>query len=124
MATRKAVGLLLMAWGMAPAFAQQPARTDDRDVTMRPLADPNAADANEILRKIPSDKPKHTTDDTDSPAKDLANPGAGTSDPGTPLDPGPPGSGDTPVTSPPVTVPPVTPAPFTPDPRDRPGDVG
>ena len=77
-----AVALALFA---PVVMAQEPAGPrGDRDVTMGVIADPDARDAAEIERKIPSPKPRSRTQRSDGSATDLANPRGGDVQGGTP----------------------------------------
>ena len=91
------------AMSVPAAFAQEtPAVSrDDLNATMRIIGDPGADKPDEIVRKIPSAKPKRTSKSTDSIGKDLINPEKDEADEsccdsGTPIGPVPTDDPDTP----------------------------
>src|SRR5688572_16418066 len=89
--------LLASAFAMSvpAAFAEEPmAARGAVNTTMRIIGDPSAQKPDEIVRKIPTRKPKRSPKSTDSVAKDLADPGNDETDEsggdsGTPVDPEP-----------------------------------
>jgi hypothetical protein len=119
----KAIVLALIAFSVPAVFAQAPANTgDDLRVTMRTIANPDAIEPDEIVRKIPARKPKKPRQETDDPTNDLASPGRnGEQDAGgtaaDPVTPGPIIPGDPGI---PDEVGPGS----GPDPREHTDDLG
>ena len=96
MSARQWLLVAAIALSVPAAFAQEPVGArDDVNATMRIISDPTAQKPDEIVRKIPTRKPKRSLKSTESLAKDLADPGKDETDTdesggdsGTPLDPG------------------------------------
>jgi len=132
--------LAVVLTSCAPAVVAQAPRASNRDdlnVTMGVIANPDATEADEIVRKIPRSKPDRPGEGADAPAQDLADPnGTGGQETGAPIDTGTPadtgnpagpgGSAD-PITPVLPDIPDVTSGPGPgggPDLRDRVDDLG
>src|SRR5882672_9472800 len=103
---RRLIVVVILTSSAPAAFAQTPqaSNRDDLDVTMGVIANPDATEADEIVRRIPRSRPHRPGEGDDSQAKDLADPNrTGRQDEtGTPIDPGIPIA--------PAPIDPVTPA--------------